>query len=161
MLSKKILWLLAALTIATLVLGACGPKPTEEATQAPSEGGFEIPAIEEGKFNVAMVLIGPHDDGGWSQAHYEGLEYIAENVPDVHTAYIENVYLVDEGAVYEVTAYPPPGYKLKRWIINFMDYAYGNPIYVELYVDAFIIAHFEPIPLSGGGAGRMQPPMLK
>lgn len=95
MLSKKVLWLLAALTVATLVLGACGPKPTEqateEATQAPSEGGFEIPAIEEGKFNVAMVLIGPHDDGGWSQAHYEGLEYVAENVPNVHTAYIENV----------------------------------------------------------------------
>ena len=91
MLSKKALWFLATLMVATLVLGACGPKPAEEATQAPSEGGFEIPAIEEGKFNVAMVLIGPHDDGGWSQAHYEGLEYIAENMPDVHTAYIENV----------------------------------------------------------------------
>jgi basic membrane protein A len=38
-----------------------------------------------------MVLIGPHDDGGWSQAHYEGLEYVAENVPNVHVAYIENV----------------------------------------------------------------------
>jgi len=38
-----------------------------------------------------MVLIGPHDDGGWSQAHYEGLQYIEKNVPNVHTAYIENV----------------------------------------------------------------------
>jgi basic membrane protein A len=38
-----------------------------------------------------MVLIGPHDDGGWSQAHFEGLEYIAENVSNVHIAYIENV----------------------------------------------------------------------
>jgi basic membrane protein A len=38
-----------------------------------------------------MVLIGPHDDGGWSQAHYEGLEYVQQNVPNVHTAYIENV----------------------------------------------------------------------
>src|SRR3989304_4441010 len=38
-----------------------------------------------------MVLIVPHDDGGWSQAHYEGLVYIEENVPNVHTAYIENV----------------------------------------------------------------------
>jgi basic membrane protein A len=47
--------------------------------------------IEDGKFNVAMVLIGPHDDGGWSQAHFEGLEYIEENVPNTHVAYIENV----------------------------------------------------------------------
>jgi len=69
---------------AVLVLTACGPQ-TEEV------GGFQIPAIKEGKFNVAMVLIGPHDDGGWSQAHYEGLLYVEENVPDVNVAYIENV----------------------------------------------------------------------
>ena len=55
----------------------------------------QIPEIEEGKFNVAMVLIGPHDDGGWSQAHYEGLQYVCENVADSHVAYIE---LVPEGA---------------------------------------------------------------
>ncbi len=98
MLSKKMLWLLATLMIVTLVLGACGPAATEEPvaeepTEEPAEeaGGFAIPAIEEGKFNVAAVLIGPHDDGGWSQAHYEGLEYVEENVPDVHVAYIENV----------------------------------------------------------------------
>jgi basic membrane protein A len=54
-------------------------------------GGFEIPTTKRGKFNIAMVLIGPHDDGGWSQAHYEGLQYVQENVADVHTAYIENV----------------------------------------------------------------------
>ena len=30
-------------------------------------------------------------DGGWSQAHYEGLQYVEKNVPNVHTAYIENV----------------------------------------------------------------------
>jgi len=97
-----------------LVLSACGgsapatEKPAAEvpaatdapaateapaATAAPVEeaGGFQIPEVVDGKFNVAMVLIGPHDDGGWSQAHYEGLEYIEANVPNVHTAYIENV----------------------------------------------------------------------
>ncbi len=42
-----------------------------------------------------MVLIGPHDDGGWSQAHYEGLHDIEKNVPDSHIAYIE---FVPEGA---------------------------------------------------------------
>ena len=59
-------------------------------TEAPSTG-LQIPDIEDGKFNVAMVLIGPHDDGGWSQAHYEGLLYVEKNVPNVHVAYIENV----------------------------------------------------------------------
>jgi basic membrane protein A len=73
-----------------LALAACAGEATPEVV-----GGFEIPAVEDGVFNVAMVLIGPHDDGGWSQAHYEGLLYVEENVPDTHVAYIE---LVPEGA---------------------------------------------------------------
>lgn len=80
-----------------LVLSACGGQPA--ATQAPAatdapavtSGELQIPDVEDGKFNVAMVLIGPHDDGGWSQAHYEGLLYLEQNVPNVHVAYIENV----------------------------------------------------------------------
>jgi len=68
--------------IVTMLISACG---SEEV------GGFQIPDVQKGKFNVAMVLIGPHDDGGWSQAHYEGLDYVAKNVDNVHTAYIENV----------------------------------------------------------------------
>src|SRR5512138_3221537 len=92
---KSLLLVFALLTVFSLVLSACGPKavaPTQAATQAPAQsGGLQIPDIEQGKFNVAWVLIGPHDDGGWSQAHYEGLEYVQKNVPNVHTAYIENV----------------------------------------------------------------------
>jgi len=65
------------------------------ASNASSSGSFQIPDVEDGKFNVAMVLIGPHDDGGWSQAHYEGLQYIEKNVQGTHTAYVE---LVPEGA---------------------------------------------------------------
>ena len=86
-------WLLfSLLMIMALLLAACGGTAAEEPEEV---GGFQIPAVEEGKFNVAMVLIGPHDDGGWSQAHYEGLLYIEENVPDTHVAYVE---LVPEGA---------------------------------------------------------------
>ncbi len=109
---KTLLQVVIALTVLSLVLSACGsPPPTDapaateapatDATDAPAatevpatdapSTGFQIPEVEEGKFNVAMVLIGPHDDGGWSQAHYEGLLYVEENVPDVHVAYIENV----------------------------------------------------------------------
>jgi basic membrane protein A and related proteins len=104
---SKTLWRLTSLLIVlVMVLSACAA-PTAAPTTAPQEpaepaqteapapaeetGGFQIPEIQEGKFNVAMVLIGPHDDGGWSQAHYEGLEYVQQNVPNVHTAYIENV----------------------------------------------------------------------
>ena len=106
--SVKNLWrVITLMVVAAMILAACAAptaapvEPTTaaapEATAAPAEevGGFQIPGIEEGKFNVAMVLIGPHDDGGWSQAHYEGLLYVEENVPNTHVAYIE---LVPEGA---------------------------------------------------------------
>ncbi|MFN2147805.1 MAG: BMP family ABC transporter substrate-binding protein [Anaerolineales bacterium] len=84
---SKMLGLVVLTAVLALVLAACGGgAATPEVV-----GGFEIPAVEEGKFNVAMVLIGPHDDGGWSQSHYEGLEYVAENVDNVHVAYVENV----------------------------------------------------------------------
>jgi len=84
MTTKKWFSVMTVILILSLALGACGE-------QTETVGGFEIPAVKEGKFNVAMVLIGPHDDGGWSQAHYEGLEYVKKNVDNVHTSYIENV----------------------------------------------------------------------
>src|SRR3990172_6908491 len=84
--SKRIWRSVGLLLLAALALAACAGEATPEVV-----GGFEIPAVEEGKFNVGMVLIGPHDDGGWSQAHYEGLLYIAEQIPNVNVAYIENV----------------------------------------------------------------------
>jgi basic membrane protein A len=89
---------LSAIAIAALLISACQPAatptaaPADQPTEPPEQvGNFQIPAAQEGKFNVAMVLIGPHDDGGWSQAHYEGLEYIAQNMADAHVAYVENV----------------------------------------------------------------------
>lgn len=110
---QKRLWIIMLLTlILSLILVACGggTAPAEEAAPAESEsaaepveesaaepaadsGGekYQIPAVEEGKYNVAFVYVGPHDDGGWSQAHDVGRMYVEENVDNVHTAYIENV----------------------------------------------------------------------
>ena len=113
MMRRRLSWLSVLVTIVVLV-GACNSAggssaPTGSAAAASggasaacagtgTQGGsadLQIPDVEDGKFNVAMVLIGPHDDGGWSQAHYEGLQYVCENVADSHVAYIE---LVPEGA---------------------------------------------------------------
>jgi basic membrane protein A len=44
---------------------------------------------------VAFVYVGPHDDGGWSQAHDVGRLYVEENIDGVHTAFVE---IVAEGA---------------------------------------------------------------
>ena len=100
---------LALLMTGSLVLGGCGQAASSPGASGAAAGtgctagaasGTQIPEVEAGKFNVAMVLIGPHDDGGWSQAHYEGLQYLCENVENTHVAYIENV---PEGADSEQT----------------------------------------------------------
>jgi basic membrane protein A len=92
--------------VTALAVGACGSATPaasggggsgSDCTAGAAQGGanLQIPDVVAGKFNVAMVLIGPHDDGGWSQAHYEGLQYLCQNLPGSHVAYIE---LVPEGA---------------------------------------------------------------
>jgi basic membrane protein A and related proteins len=97
-----------AVAALSMLVSACGgaattaPKATDapkaaeatkapEPTKAPESGGLQIPDVEKGKFNVVAVLIGPHDDGGWSQAHYDGIMYIEKNVENTHVAYVENV----------------------------------------------------------------------
>ncbi len=62
---------------------------------ATAEGNYQIPEVLEGCFNVAFVYVGPHDDGGWTQAHDVGRIYVEENLDGVHTAFVE---IVAEGA---------------------------------------------------------------
>ncbi len=117
--NKNYLWrILSVLLVTTMVLVACTPAapvaPAEpaapadtavpaapadtavpaapEATTAPAAPAeLQIPDVEAGKFNAAFVMLSVHDDGGWSQAQYDGLNYVMEKMPDVHASYIENV----------------------------------------------------------------------
>jgi basic membrane protein A len=104
---------LSVLLVSALLLSACpaavaptgsSPASSGEATAAPEEeaaaeeapaadaGAIQIPEIEEGKFNVAFVYVGPIGDGGWTYAHNEGRLYVEEQLGDaVHTAYLESV----------------------------------------------------------------------
>jgi basic membrane protein A len=98
MVSRRLRFL-STLAVGLLVVTACQATPGGSAAPsgaasgctAAAGTGVQIPEIEAGKFNVAMVLIGPHDDAGWSQAHFEGLQYVCEHVANAHVAYIENV----------------------------------------------------------------------
>ena len=106
---KKSIWqLIAVLLIATLVLSACGTQATTVAptkvtvpptavvpTVSPPKETvpptFQIPEIVAGKFNVAIVLIGFHADGGWSQAHVLGGEYMVAQDANMNVQYVELV----------------------------------------------------------------------
>jgi basic membrane protein A and related proteins len=43
-------------------------------------------------FKVAWILVGPHNDGGWSQSHYDGMQYVRRALgATVQTTYKENI----------------------------------------------------------------------
>ena len=43
-------------------------------------------------YKVALILVGPHNDGGWSQAHYDALQYLQKTLGSkVQTTYKENI----------------------------------------------------------------------
>ena len=54
--------LLGLLIVFALIAAACG-------------GDDEVSGED---FTIGLILVGPQDDRGWSQAHYEGIEYVAE-----------------------------------------------------------------------------------
>ena len=68
---KRFWWtLLAVLIVAAMALSACGK--TQEATQAPPE--------QKKPFVFGLLLVGPYNDHGWSQAHYEAGQYVEQKL---------------------------------------------------------------------------------
>jgi simple sugar transport system substrate-binding protein len=45
----------------------------------------------EKPFLFGMLLVGPYNDKGWSQAHYEGGRYVEQHVPGTKMIYLDNV----------------------------------------------------------------------
>ena len=69
--------LLILLLLVALAIGACGGTSDE-----PEEA-------EELVFG--MVLVGPRNDRGWSQAHYEGGAYVEENLDGARMIVFESL----------------------------------------------------------------------
>lgn len=55
-------------------------------------GALMIPAFGADKqFIMGLLLVGPYNDKGWSQAHYEGGKYVEKKLPGVKMIYLDNV----------------------------------------------------------------------
>ena len=72
---------LALIAIMSLVLSACGAK-----ANAPAAGE---------KFVFGLVLVGPINDGGWSQAHYDAAKYVESKIPGSEMVYVDKVNPAD------------------------------------------------------------------
>jgi simple sugar transport system substrate-binding protein len=97
----------SALAVLLVLIGlfaaACGDTEEETATTGntattspPTTAGASsttIAAAEE--FIFGMVLVGPYNDGGWSQANYEGGLYVEENLPGAKMVYVDKANTAD------------------------------------------------------------------
>ncbi|MBN1963721.1 MAG: BMP family ABC transporter substrate-binding protein [Anaerolineae bacterium] len=50
---------------------------------------------QEDEFVFGLVLVGPHNDHGWSEAHYTAGQYVEENVPNTRMVYFESLNAAD------------------------------------------------------------------
>jgi simple sugar transport system substrate-binding protein len=82
MLSKGLWRFTSLLVLLALLLAACG-------------GATETPAEAE-EFIFGVILVGPKNDRGWSQAHYEGGQYIEENLPGSRMIVFESLNSADK-----------------------------------------------------------------
>ncbi|MBL8154459.1 MAG: BMP family ABC transporter substrate-binding protein [Anaerolineae bacterium] len=53
------------------------------------------PAVAQDEFVFGMVLVGPQNDRGWSQAHFEGGQYVEQNVPGAKMLVFEKLNPAD------------------------------------------------------------------
>ncbi|MBS1250903.1 MAG: Purine-binding protein [Chloroflexi bacterium] len=74
-------WLIVLL-IPLLLLSACGPSKPEE--------------ITAGELTFGIILVGPKNDHGWSQAHYEGGLYVEENIEGAEMIVFESLNPADK-----------------------------------------------------------------
>jgi len=112
--SKKVFWkVLGGFLAVALLAAACAPKVVEAPAAEPPVEEAEAPAaeapaataapVEPEEFNFGMLLVGPRNDGGWSQAHYDAGLYVEEKVPGAKMQYLENVYVGAGGLPQGVT----------------------------------------------------------
>jgi basic membrane protein A len=88
-------------------------------------------AKSSGAFKVAWIYVGPHNDGGWSQAHEEGRQYVQKMLGSkVQTTYKENIAV---GAQFSqtVASLVAQGYKM----IFATSYGYVTKAFAGKYPD--------------------------
>lgn len=77
---RKSGWLaISLIVVLSLVLAACQP-----ATQAPSK-----------ELTFGLLMVGPYNDKGWSQAHYDAAKYVESKVSGAKMIYVDKVNTAD------------------------------------------------------------------
>ena len=86
----------AALAAATSVLSGCkGNTDSQNKTPAAAVSAAASASASAAPFVVGMVLVGPWNDHGWNQAHYDGIKAAVAKIPNAKFEYIDKVNPAD------------------------------------------------------------------
>jgi len=109
---KNLFKLIALFVIATTLLAACGPAATPaptpvpptkapEPTKPPAPTATKAPeptkppeptkAPTPAPFIFGVILVGPYNDHGWSEAHYTAGKYVESKLPNAKMLYVDNL----------------------------------------------------------------------
>jgi simple sugar transport system substrate-binding protein len=82
MMERKKIWIpIVLLTAIMMLLTACGEKKKPESAKAP----------ETAPVTFGVILVGPYNDHGWSEAHYAAGKYVESKIPNAKMIYVDNV----------------------------------------------------------------------
>ncbi len=118
---RRVLTLLAILSVAAMLLSACGatPAPTVAPTKAPvaptaaptvaptaaptavptAAPAPPSPTAAAKPLVFGVVLVGPYNDHGWSEAHYAAAQYVEKKIPGAKFVYLDKVNSADRKGV--------------------------------------------------------------
>ncbi len=89
-----LLVLTSLLVLASMLLSACS-SATPVPTQPPQPTKGVEPTKAPEKFVFGLLLVGPYNDHGWSQAHYDAGLYIQQKMPGAEMVYVDKVNTAD------------------------------------------------------------------
>lgn len=85
--SKHVWKLVSVLVVVAMLLVACGPVATPVPT--------EVPPTAVPEFVFGIILVGPYNDHGWSEAHYTAAQYVTEKIPNTRFEYLDKLNSAD------------------------------------------------------------------
>ena len=101
---KYVAWSLVSLILASLVVSSCAPAQVDQSTESGSAEAEEEIVVEPNEgasaeapedIILGMLFVGPYNDRGWSQAHYDAGLYVEEKLPGVSMVYLDKVNVAD------------------------------------------------------------------
>ncbi|BCS89592.1 BMP family ABC transporter substrate-binding protein [Pseudodesulfovibrio sediminis] len=91
---KRFTLIVLALSACLLMAFGCSSEPKKEEAKAP-EKAETVAKQESVPPTIGLILVGPYNDKGYSQAQYEGAKYVEAQFPGAKLIYLDKVNPAD------------------------------------------------------------------